>query len=273
MPKRRIAKEDEEKAREERFAYVGVLAAGLVHEIKTPLHAILLNVQLLVEDMASLPLDLRPRFERRCKRVHGEVKSLAKMLDVFLSFARPPRIDPVPTDLNQFVREIIDFIRPETDEAGISIVSNLADDMFPVVLDKNQFTHVILNLLHNSIESIEIFREKCSEDFEGRIVIATAEEDDGIELVIQDNGEGIIPGDEEKIFELFYTTKPKGTGLGLGIVKRTVDDHRGNIRVEQMDSRGARVIITLPRGRFLEFQDTGANLEGGMDGGEVKDDD
>ncbi len=247
--------DDGEKTREERLAYVGVLAAGLIHEIKTPLHAILLTVQMLVEDSERLPPDLRPRFERRCRRVHQEVKSLARMLDAFLSFARPPKSDPTPTDLNRFVRELMEFAKPEMDEAGVALETNLAEDMYPVVLDKSQFTHVVLNLLKNARESIEAAREAAEEDFEGRIVVATAEDDEGISLVIQDNGLGISPGDEEKVFEFFYTTKPKGTGLGLAMVQRTIEEHRGRIRVEHMADPGARFVITLPRGHFLEFSD------------------
>ncbi|MCD7897560.1 MAG: ATP-binding protein [Planctomycetaceae bacterium] len=247
--------QDEEKSREERLAYVGVLAAGLIHEIKTPLHAILLTVQMLVEDAERLPPDTRPRFERRCRRVHGEVKSLARMLDAFLSFARPPKSDPTPTDLNHFIRELVDFAKPEMDESGIILETNLAQDMYPVVMDKNQFTHVVLNLLKNARESIEASREQSEEDFEGRIIVATAEDEEGISLVIQDNGVGISPGDEEKVFEFFYTTKPKGTGLGLAMVQRTIEEHRGTIRVEHIPEPGARFVITLPRGHFLEFSD------------------
>ena len=81
------------------------------------------------------------------------------------------------------------------DAAGIAVQSNLADGMYPVVLDKNQFSHVVLNLLKNARESIEGLREKTADDFEGRIIVATAEDDDGIKLVIEDNGEGIAPGD------------------------------------------------------------------------------
>ncbi len=258
MPKRIRVEDEEEKSREERLAYVGVLAAGLIHEIKTPLHAILLTVQMLVEDSERLPPDTRPRFERRCRRVYNEVKSLARMLDAFLAFARPPKADPTPTDLNHFIRELMEFAKPEMDEAGIVLETNLAQDMYPVVLDKNQFTHVVLNLLKNARESIEAFREETDEDFEGRIVVATAEDDDGISLVIQDNGSGIPPGDEEKVFEFFYTTKPKGTGLGLALVQRTIEEHRGRIRVEHMAEPGARFVITLPRGHFLEFNKDGA---------------
>lgn len=248
-------KDTEEKSREERLAYVGVLAAGLIHEVKTPLHAILLTVQMLVEDSERLPPDLRPKFERRCRRVHGEVKSLARMLDAFLSFARPPRADPAPTDLNSFVRELMEFAKPEMDEAGIVLETNLDEGMYPVVIDKNQFTHVVLNLLKNARESIEAQREKAEEDFEGRIIVATAEDEEGISLVVQDNGLGIPPGDEEKVFDFFYTTKSKGTGLGLALVQRTVEEHRGRIRVEPMAERGARFVITLPRGHLLEFSD------------------
>ncbi|MDR1745412.1 MAG: hypothetical protein LBS30_06640, partial [Planctomycetota bacterium] len=247
--------DDGEKSREERLAYVGVLAAGLIHEIKTPLHAILLTVQMLVEDSERLPPDARPRFEKRCRRVHQEVKSLSRMLDAFLSFARPPKSDPSPTDLNRFIRELMEFAKPEMDEAGIVLETNLAEDMYPVVLDKNQFTHVVLNLLKNARESIEALREISDEDFEGRIIVATAEDDEGISLVIQDNGAGIAPGDEEKVFEFFYTTKPKGTGLGLAMVQRTIEEHRGRIRVEHMADPGARFVITLPRGHLLEFSD------------------
>ncbi len=243
---------DGEKSPEERLAYVGVLAAGLIHEIKTPLHAILLTVQMLVEDSERLPPDARPRFEKRSRRVYREVKSLSRMLDAFLSFARPPKSDPSPTDLNRFVRELMEFATPEMDEAGIVLETNLAEDMYPVVLDTNQFTHVVLNLLKNARESIESLRETSDEDFEGRIIVATAEDDEGINLVIQDNG---APGDEEKVFEFFYTTKPKGTGLGLAMVQRTIEEHRGRIRVEHMADPGARFVITLPRGHLLEFSD------------------
>ncbi len=253
MPKRPRGEDDLDKTQEERLAYVGVMAAGLIHEIKTPLHAILLTVQMLVEDAERLPPDMRPRFERRGQRVYNEVKSLARMLDTFLVFARPPKADPVPTDLNHFIREIIEFVRPEMEEADIELETNLAEDMFPVVVDKAQFTHVILNLLKNARESIEGLREKREDDFEGRIVVATAEDDEGLILIIQDNGSGIPPGDEEKVFEFFYTTKPTGTGLGLARVQRPIEDHRGSIRVEPMEEQGARFVIHLPRGHFLEF--------------------
>ncbi len=259
MPNPRRDKEQEERDRRERLAYVGALAAGLVHEVRTPLHAIQLNAQMLVEDVSLLPPEARAKFERRSRRIHTEVQALTKTLDAFLTFARPPRLDPTPTDLNRFLREILEFVKPEFDEAGIEVEAELTADLYPVVLDHNQFTHVILNLLRNAREAIEQRQTGETEDLAGWVRLSTREEEPWVEISIEDNGVGIKPGDEERIFEVFYTTKQKGTGLGLGIVRRIVEDHRGTIAVTEPRERGARFIITLPRGRFLEFRDETAD--------------
>ncbi len=255
MPNRRRTKEQEEEARQERLAYVGALAAGLVHEVRTPLHAIQLNAQMLAEDTDKLPAELRGKFERRTRRVYSEVQALSKTLEAFLTFARPPRLDPTPTDLNRFLREAIDFLQPEFDEAGVQVIADLAPDMYPVILDENQFSHVIQNLVRNACEAIEQRRDREEEPVEGTIRIATDEDEEHVYLVIEDNGMGINPDDEERIFEVFYTTKEKGTGLGLGIVRRIIEDHRGSIEVVSVPPPGAKFRVTLPRGRFLEFRE------------------
>lgn len=255
MPSRRRTREEEEQARRDRLAYVGALAAGLVHEVRTPLHAIQLNAQILAEDVERLPSHLRDTFRRRAKRIYTEVQTLTKTLDSFLTFARPPRLDPVPTDLNRFVRELIEFVTPEMDESGIRIVADLAPDMYPVVLDNMQFTHVLLNLLRNSREAIEQRREREPDFGEGLIRIETQEEERVITLTVTDNGIGIQPEHEPHIFEIFFTTKKKGTGLGLGIVRRIVEDHRGTIELISTPPPGATFRITLPRGHFLEFKE------------------
>lgn len=254
MTNRRRDREQSEKDRQERLAYVGALAAGLVHEVRTPLHAIQLNVQLLSEDLDALPPDCRNRYARRIQRVYSEVKALTRTLESFLTFARPPRLDPMPTDLNRFLRELIEFVQPEMEEAGVHIEEALAPDMYPVVLDHSQFTHVLLNLLRNAKEAIDQRRESDAEDFEGWLRISTREAERTITLRIEDNGIGIDPEHEGKIFDVFFTTKEKGTGLGLGIVRRIVEDHRGTIRALSHAERGAEFEIVLPRGHFLEFK-------------------
>lgn len=251
----RREKEQEERSRKERLAYVGALAAGLVHEVRTPLHAIQLNAQLLAEDLEKLPPEMRKKYERRSARIYSEVKALSRTLEMFLTFARPPRLEPEPVDLNRFMRELIEFVQPEMDEAHITLKSKLARDMYPVVIDQNQFTHVMLNLLRNSREAIEQRRDKEANCEEGVILVSTFEEDKIIRLEVEDNGIGFVPGTEDRLFEVFFTTKEKGTGLGLGIVKRIVEDHRGAIHALTRDTRGAVFEILLPRGHFLEFRE------------------
>lgn len=255
MPSRRQKKEERERLRRERLAYVGILAAGLVHEVRTPLNAIQLNAQMLAEDVESLSPEMRQKFERRTKRIYNEVKSLSSTLDAFLTFARPPRLDPTPIDLNRFLRELIEFAQPEMTAADIRVESELAPDMYPVVLDQNQFNHVLLNLFRNAREAIEQRREKENAGFESLIRVTTKESDNRIWLGVEDNGIGIPPENEEHIFEVFYTTKPKGTGLGLGIVRRIVEDHRGTIEIVPVPPPGAKFLIGLPRGHFLEFRE------------------
>ena len=250
-------REDEAKLRSERLAYVGALAAGLVHEVRTPLHAIQLNAQLLAEDAANLPEDCSQKFARRSQRIFSEVKALSKTLEMFLTFARPPRMEPEPLDLNRFLRELCEFVQPEMDENGVELETHLAPDMYPVVIDQNQFTHVILNILRNANEAIDQRRE-VDDDFEGIVKLSTFEENKTIRIEVADNGIGISPENEDKIFEVFYTTKEKGTGLGLGIVKRIIEDHRGTITVSSKDTHGAAFNITLPRGYFITSSESSA---------------
>jgi signal transduction histidine kinase len=246
--KERRQKIESERAKRDRLAYVGTLAAGLVHEVRTPLNAIQLNAQLLQEDATKLPADVQDRFTRRMSRITTQIQDVVKTLDGFLAFARPPKMDSVPTDLNNFLRDLIEFTKPEFDNDNVKILYELAQDMYPVILDKGQFTHVMLNLFKNA-------REACGKNEEDPWVrVSTEEEKDFIIIDVDDNGTGILPEEEEKVFELFYSTKAKGTGLGLGIVRRIIEEHGGTIQAIDLPNAGARFRITLPRGRFLEFR-------------------
>ena len=155
-----------------------------------------------------------------------------------------------PLDLNRYLRELCEFVQPEMDENGVELETHLAPDMYPVVIDQNQFTHVILNILRNANEAIDQ-RHETGDEFDGKVKLSTFETNKNIRIEIEDNGIGIDPANEDKIFEVFYTTKEKGTGLGLGIVKRIIEDHRGTIEVSSKDSTGATFNITLPRGYLI----------------------
>ncbi|GHS94525.1 hypothetical protein FACS1894139_19400 [Planctomycetales bacterium] len=246
----------DERDKQERLAYVGTLTAGLVHDLRDPLHVIQLNAQMLVEALAreDLPSEKNARYQRTGRRILREIEALSKTLEMFLAFVRPPRLDVEPIDLNEFLRERLDFLQPEFDAAEIELICDLANDMYPVTIDQNQFGNVIFNLARNARESIEQRRAEGGEDFVGRVTVRTSEfpkRERPTQIEIADNGIGVKPDDEEKIFDLFYSTKEKGTGLGLNIVRRIVEEHYGVIYAATNRLEGARFVIELPRGYLL----------------------
>jgi two-component system nitrogen regulation sensor histidine kinase NtrY len=146
-------------------------------------------------------------------------------------------------------------VQPEFTDADVALNCQLTDINYPVCIDKHQFSHAIVNLLRNAREAVEQRRdESAGADFQGEVTTRTFENDKAIMIEISDNGVGIKPGDEEKIFEVFYTTKEKGTGLGLGIVRRIIEEHRGKIYAATNQIDGAKFIIAIPRAILLEFK-------------------
>ena len=201
MPARtKSRKQLEREAREMmrgRLAYVGTLASGLAHEIRAPLNAIRLNVDLLEEEVSSLPDGKRGEFAKRVGLVRREAKALQDILNEFLAFARPPRMELIPTDLNDYVGEMIEFLEPQAKSLSVEIRRNLAKNLYPVPLDRHQFGQVVINLLTNAIDAV---------GSNGAVTVSTGETERFVELAVSDTGGGVPAGEEEKVFEEFYTT-------------------------------------------------------------------
>jgi signal transduction histidine kinase len=223
--------------RADRLASLGTLAAGLAHEIRNPLVAIKTFTQLLPE-----------RFEDEEFRTHftniasSEVDRISQFITELLNFARSsdPRLEY--EDINSILEGMILLVSNETKKKQISIIKNYAPDLPLVQLDREQIKQVFLNILLNAIEATP---EK------GEIVIKTRSfEKPGGEPYIQveftDNGRGIPEERLEDIFTPFFTTKEKGSGLGLSISQQIVQDHRGYINVESELNKGTSFFINLP---------------------------
>jgi signal transduction histidine kinase len=240
-----------EARRQERLAYVGTLASGLAHEIRNPLNAIKLNVELLESELTEGgkggAAD-RGQTLKRLGRIRREADQLQTILSEFLAFARPPRMELMVTDLNRYLEDLIEFYEPECRRAGIAVRRDFARDAYPVRIDPAQFKNVILNLLVNA-------REAVGE--QGEIAVSTRELDHAVEIRVADNGGGVAPELAEKVFEVFFSTKDQGTGLGLAIARRIVEEHGGRLTLENHPGRGAEFVIRLPKGIFLEFERAG----------------
>jgi signal transduction histidine kinase len=234
----------EETAR--RLAFIGTLASGLAHEIRSPLNSLRLNVDLLEEDLDAVAPDRREEFARRLRLMSREIEGLQRLLSEFLAFARPPKMQPVPTDLNQMIDDVIEFEQAAMRQANIEIVRDYQKDIYPVLLDPNQFGRgVILNLLSNARDAI---------GQHGTITIRTRETEEYIEVRVEDNGGGVAPENESRIFEVFFSTKEHGTGLGLAIARRIVHEHDGELLLENHPGRGASFIVRLPKSKILDYR-------------------
>jgi signal transduction histidine kinase len=219
------------------FAEIAALAGGLAHEIKNPLSTISLNLELLGEEVAEGDSPRDRRMLKKILSVQRECRRLEGILEDFLKFARAGQPDLVECDLNQSVREFLEFYQPEATANGIEISPHLAADLPDVRLDAGLFRQVLLNLALNAQQAMPRG---------GLIELQTRCRDGRVELEIIDNGCGMDSQTLARIFEVFWSTKPSGSGLGLATVKRIVEAHGGVVTVASEPSRGTRFTISLP---------------------------
>ncbi len=242
---KKAARRRADQRKQERLAYIGTLAAGLAHEIRNPLNSIKMNVELIEGDPAGGDGAGREELARRLGRIRREAEQLQNILDEFLAFARPPKMEPMVTDLGQYLEDLLEFFEPECRGAGVTVRRDFAPDPYPVRIDPAQFKHVIINLLRNAVEAI---------GQHGEVTVSTRELEREVEIRVADNGGGVPAGDAGKVFEVFYSTKERGTGLGLAIARRIVEEHGGALALENRPGLGATFVIRLPKGIFLEFE-------------------
>lgn len=228
---------DERQRLVAQFAEIAALAGGLAHEIKNPLSTISLNLELLAEDVSAGESQRDRRMLQKILSVQRECRRLEVILEDFLKFARVGEIEPGNCDLNQVVREFIEFYQPEAASNGVEISPHLSPDLPAVRLDSSLFRQVLLNLALNAQQAMPRG---------GIIELQTRVRDGRVELDIIDNGCGMDEQTLARIFDAFFSTKPGGSGLGLATVKRIVEAHGGRLSVESAPSRGTRFTISLP---------------------------
>lgn len=223
----------------DRLAYVGTLASGLAHEIRNPLNAMNMNLQMLDEELTAANLNQDPEAASLLASTKGEVRRLENLVTDFLSYARPiqPRLETC--DLNPTVEEVVRFLRAELHQKQIGIELSLSPTPLSVELDEGQFRQALMNILINAKDVLPPG---------GRIVVATSVGADGEAVVrIEDNGPGIPPEQRAKIFEVFYSTRGGGTGLGLPIAQKILESHGGWIALDTEVGKGTSFELHVPR--------------------------
>lgn len=223
--------------REKHLAYVGTLSAGLAHEIRNPLSSVKMNVQMIRNKLGKVPLDDKENIMRKIERVNHEVDRLDKSISDFLIFAAPRPLRKKTVSLNATVEAAVEFVRKA--EEGVELTTLLDPDLPPVQVDEDMFVELLQNLLINAQQAA---------GKGGRIEVETSLGKGFASVAVSDSGPGIPEKDREKIFEVFFTTKKGGTGLGLNIARRIAEDHGGSISLEASLLGGARFVVRLPLG-------------------------
>ena len=224
--------------RSENLGFAGQLAGGLIHEIKNPLNTLSMNLQLLAEDWQDARTPPERRALKRIRLLQSETRRLAAILDDFLGFVRGHRLDRIPCDLNRLVDEVLTFVRPEMESGHIEDRTSY-QPLASCRLDVNLIKQALLNLVLNAEQAVK------DADMP-EIIVRTSPDSDGARIDVIDTGRGIPPGDVERVFEAFYSTRKGGTGLGLPMTRRIVEEHGGRITVHSEPGRGTCFTITLP---------------------------
>lgn len=227
---------DHERLRAQ-YAEIATLAGGLAHEIRNPLSTIGLNLDLLSEELTECDSPRDRRILNKLTTVKRQCEQLNRILDDFLQFARVGTLTLKPSDLNQTVLEFIEFYAPQAAEQGIDISPHLAANLPQVNLDVNLWRQVIMNLCRNAQQAMPQG---------GVLELQTYQRDHQVVLEIIDNGKGMSPETQAKMFDAFYSTKRDGSGLGLPTVRKVVEAHGGTISCESEVGRGTRFKIALP---------------------------
>lgn len=218
--------------RAERFASTSMMVGTLAHELRNPLSAAKGLLQLMT----------RKRKPEQTKGyvdlVLREIDRVTSLLNEFLLLGKPASISHEPLDLVTFIEELLPLLEGEAIGTDIQVLFN-AEKVAPVRADAGQLTQVILNLVRNAVQSL-------GENATGIVKISLGQVHDKVEVCIEDNGPGFVPGVIDQLFTPFFTTKERGVGLGLAVAKAIIHNHDGEIVARNSPQSGAVLTITLP---------------------------
>ncbi len=223
--------------RAESLASLTTLAAGVAHEIKNPLGSMGIHLQLIHKKIAGKECIDAKDIAQHLGVIAEEVDRLNRIVVDFLFAVKPMDTRLEDGDINRVIEELIDFVKPELDQAGVSIETDLSTTLPLLRIDARYIKQAVLNLIKNAVAAMP---------GGGTLRVQTLRSGDEVLLRISDTGTGIPEEIMDKIFEPYFTTKPFGTGLGLTIVFKIAKEHFGDITVSSRMGEGTTFTISLP---------------------------
>jgi two-component system, NtrC family, sensor histidine kinase HydH len=216
---------------------IETVAAGVAHEVRNPLNSVQINLSILRDELADLDPERHERVFAVLAKIGAEIKRLDDFVSEFLRFARPPRPNVEYLPVRPLVSDLATFMRPECSKKGVALELDLGGADTARV-DGFQLKQAILNLVLNALQATPPG---------GRIVVRTGGDDRGLAIAVSDDGEGMSPETKEHAFTPFFTTREDGTGLGLPLVRRIVEQHGGFVELASTLGEGTTVTMVLPQ--------------------------
>lgn len=239
------------------LAFLGAVSGGLAHEIRNPLSTMNVTLQLLQEDWEETEDDPRSkRTVRRIESLRSEVNRLEAILDDFLRYAGIRRLNLGTSDLNRILEEVVAFISPECARAEIELAF-YPDASIPLLeLDERLLKQAVLNLILNGIQAMEgestgdgSGGEEGGDDDRRRprqLIVRTRLEGEMARVDVIDTGPGIAPAIQERVWDVYYSAKRTGSGLGLPTARRIAEEHGGSLEFDTALGKGTDFILRLP---------------------------
>jgi signal transduction histidine kinase len=217
----------------DRLSAISRITGGVAHEVKNPLNAILMHVELARMKLAKGDNDLAPQMDI----ITREIVRLDRVVKTFLDFTRPVELHPTDMPLEAFVNDIVELARPLAETAGIEVTVEQQTEEVAIDVDVDLLKQALLNVVMNAIEAMPKG---------GRLRFISAVRGDDAEIRISDTGNGIPPELKDKIFGLYFTTKESGSGIGLAMTFRIVQLHDGTIEFTSEPGKGTTFMIRIP---------------------------
>jgi signal transduction histidine kinase len=216
-----------------RLAAIGRLTSGVAHEVKNPINAIVVHLEVLRQKLQQLDPDTR----RHIDVISSEIQRLDRVVQTLVDFTRPVELRLADVDLRRLVDEVVVLAQPDAERHGVSIVRDFPGESLPVKVDADLVKQAVLNIVLNGVQAMPGGGEL-------RLVGSLA--DDDAQLEIRDHGAGIPQEVRDKIFNLYFTTKKNGSGIGLAMAYRVMQLHNGSVEYDSVETQGTTFRLRFP---------------------------